>query len=449
MTIIPSSLVFDQTTMTQLLEHDPLVQRVRAFFALFDWSVIAEPCAHPSRVGRPPHPRCAYLKALLLKITEGLTSCTRLRRFLLERPLLVLELGFPPVLDLHHPYGFCLERTVPSARWFRAQQQHFPRPLLQVLLLKTISALQQEIPGLGEIVAFDVTHIYAWVRENNPRVYVQGTFNVTHIPKGDPDCRLGVKKSSNQQHADGRTTVKKESLFGYGSGIATSTDPVYGDVILAEYTHPFNVNDIAYFPPLYLQTVAHLERFPVHITADAAFDAWYVYQTVAHRQGMAAIAFNLHGHREPLRDPDGVPVCEKGLRMHPAFPYDHTYGYRTQRYRCPLLFPKKTGEQCDHAQFGKGKKGCVKEVNIELGGLMRITLDRTSPLYKSVYCRRTSAERGNSQSKALGLERPHVRNIRSVRTLNTLIYLVINARALQRARTINASLFTSMLGTTI
>ncbi|SRR6266487_3304835 len=136
--------------------------------------------------------------------------------------------------------------------------------------METVGALREEIPGLGEVVSFDVTHIYAWVRENNPRVYVEGTFDVTHLPKGDPDCRLGVKKSSNQQQADGTTKKKKESLFGYGSGIATCTDPVYGDVVLAEYTQPFNEGDITYFFPLYVGTVATLGFFPTHIAADAA-----------------------------------------------------------------------------------------------------------------------------------------------------------------------------------
>jgi hypothetical protein len=110
-----------------------------------------------------------------------------------------------------------------------------------------------------------------------------------------------------------------------------------------------------------------------------------------------------------------------------------------------LLFPDKTGQSCDHAQFAKGK-GCVKDLNWELGGQMRVTLDRDSPLYKAIYRQRTSTERGNSQSKATGLERPKGRNIHSVRNLNTLTYLVINARALQRVRTLNASLFTTMLG---
>ncbi len=58
-----------------------------------------------------------------------------------------------------------------------------------------------------------------------------------------------------------------------------------------------------------------------------------------------------------------------------------------------------------------------------------MTLGRQSPLYRAIYCQRTSTERSNGQSKAAGLERPKVRNLHSVRNLNTLTYLVINARA--------------------
>src|SRR5436309_14055 len=38
--MIPASTLFDQSTISALLEHDPLVQDYRAFFALFDWSVV-------------------------------------------------------------------------------------------------------------------------------------------------------------------------------------------------------------------------------------------------------------------------------------------------------------------------------------------------------------------------------------------------------------------------
>ncbi|MBV9019887.1 MAG: hypothetical protein JO125_06080 [Chloroflexi bacterium] len=443
--MIPYSRTFDQQTLTHMIEHDPVVQRYRAFFASFDWSVVPEPVIDPSQPGQRPHPQAVYIKALLLKLEENLTYCTRLRRFLVEHPLLVLELGFRPVLNVELPYGFDVERTVPTARWFTHQQRTLSRGVLQTVLLRTVEDLRDEIAGLGEVVSFDVTHIYAWVRENNPRVYVQGPFDVTHIPKGDPDCRLGVKKSSNQEQADGTVKKKKESLFGYGSGIASCTDPVYGDVILAEYTQPFNQGDITYFFPLYVQTVATLGFFPTHLAADAAFDAWYCYQATASRGGIAAIPLNEHGHPESRRDTDGVPLCAKGLRMHPTCQFSHTYGYRAQRFRCPLLFPHTTDAACDHAQFVKGT-GCVKDLNWELGGQMRVTLHREGPLYKGVYRQRTSTERGNSHAQALGLKRPKVRNMDSVRNLNTLIYLLINARALQRARTLNAGLLTTMLG---
>jgi hypothetical protein len=125
--------------------------------------------------------------------------------------------------------------------------------------------------------------------------------------------------------------------------------------------------------------------------------------------------------------------------MHPTYPFQHTNGYRAQRYRCPLLHPEPTSQSCDHEQFLK-KKGCVKDINSELGGQMRVTLDRTAPLYKAIYRQRTSTERINSQALALGIERPKVRNGRSVENLNTLTYLVINAKALARARSINARL---------
>ncbi len=67
-----------------------------------------------------------------------------------------------------------------------------------------------------------------------------------------------------------------------------------------------------------------------------------------------------------------------------------------------------------------------------------MALDRRSAAYRALYRQRTAAERINSQAVALGIERPKVRNQRSVAHLNTLTYIVINARALARARRINA-----------
>jgi hypothetical protein len=309
--------------------------------------------------------------------------------------------------------------------------------VLSDLLQQTVHALQGEISGLGEVIAIDVKHIYAWVRENNPRESIRDRFTKENQPKGDPDCRVGGKTSTNQVQPDGSKKEHTEYLWGYGTGVVAATSPVYGDVVLAEYTQPFNQTDVTYYPELYRRTAFALGQYPLHQAADAAFDAWYVYQHAAFQGGIAAVPLNSHSHT-PF-DPDGVPRCPMSLRMHPTYQFAHTNGYQAQRYRCPLLHPERTGQTCDHPQFAKGK-GCVKDINCEPGGLMRVLLDRTSPLYHAVYTQRTAAERMNSQAKEFGIERPKVRNQRSVERLNTLTYIIVNVRALQKAKSINRGL---------
>src|SRR3989440_2113269 len=314
--IIPSSQQFDQPTLIKLIDADAVVQRYRRLFALFDWTAL-DPPAKPSRPGRPGHPPSAYVKALLVRIGEHLSSTPRWRTYLQDHPLLVLELGFRPHLDVSEPYGFRVSKTVPSVRHLNAILRSLDPGLLAELFAQSVHALQAEIPGLGEVVAYDVKHIYANVKENNPRVYVKDRFCKDRQPKGDPDCRVGVKRSTNQEQPDGSTKEVKEYLWGYGSGVAAATTADYGDVVLGEQTLTFNEADVTYFPPLFIQTVALLGFFPTNITADAAFDAWYVYQTVVHHGGIAAIPLNQHGHPVYTRDADGAPLCPKKLPMYP------------------------------------------------------------------------------------------------------------------------------------
>lgn len=423
--------------LAQLLAADPVVQHYRHFLALFDWSLVPERNPNRPWPGSPPHPCSAYIKALLVKICEHQPYITHLRTFLIRHPLLVLELGFRPVLDPTQPYGFDVEQTVPGDRWLRHQQRTLDPACLQALLTATVRALQQEIPGLGTTVAVDVKHIYAWVQHNNPKAYVTARYDPAQPPSGDPDCRLGVKRRHNQTRAEGSVTAQTEYVWGYGSGVVAATDPVYGDVVLAEHTLPFNEHDVTYYRPLYEQTRQTLGQAPPNVTADAAFDAWYVYDDCAQAGGVAAVPLNLRGQGPPAQLVAGRPACPIGQPMVPGTAFDHGDGYRAQVFRCPLLHPQPSGATCSHEQFAKGV-GCVKQLNISLGGRQRADLDRRSGEYQALYRQRTSAERINSQAKEWGIERPKVRNGQSVRRLNTLIYLVINAHALERVRAHNA-----------
>src|SRR3989440_7108507 len=263
--------------------------------------------------------------------------------------------------------------------------------------------------------------------------------SATTKPNGWPvipivGCR--VKRSTNQQLPDGSTHEKKELIWGYGTGVAVSTVAEYGTVVLAECTQPFHAGDITYVRPLHQHTVLALGQFPTYLAADAAFDAWYVYEGPARHGGIAAVPLNQHRQTPFARLPDGTPRCPIGLPMHPTIQFNHTNGYRAQRFQCPLLFPEKTGASCDHDQFAKGK-GCVKDVNWEVGGIQRVTLDRDGPLFHALYNQRTGCERVNARAKELGIERPRVRNGHSVANLNTLIYVIVNVRVLQKAKSIH------------
>jgi hypothetical protein len=66
------------------------------------------------------------------------------------------------------------------------------------------------------------------------------------------------------------------------------------------------------------------------------------------------------------------------------------------------------------------------------GARIRYQLDRESDRYKEVYKQRTAVERIFSQAVALDIERPKLRNQRAITNQNTLTYVLINLRAMQR-----------------
>jgi hypothetical protein len=141
------------------------------------------------------------------------------------------------------------------------------------------------------------------------------------------------------------------------------------------------------------------------------------------------------GKRRREFDPDGLPLCPAGLPM----PLKSTFMNRTSfvehergRYVCPLLYPEQTADRCpiDHDRWTDG--GCLTTLPTSIGTRIRYQLDRESKLYKEIYKQRTATERINSQAVDLGIERPKLRNGQAITNQNTLIYVLINLRALDR-----------------
>ena len=63
-----------------------------------------------------------------------------------------------------------------------------------------------------------------------------------------------------------------------------------------------------------------------------------------------------------------------------------------------------------------------------------ISSTRLCGFFKHIYKQRTATERINAQAVALGIERPKLRNRQAITNQNTLIYVLINLRALHRVR---------------
>jgi hypothetical protein len=381
-----------------------------------------------------------------------------LRAFLLKHPALVYYLGFRRVPDPSAPHGFNLAKTVPTRRQLSRVLRTLPTDALQFLLTATVQLLKASLPldqqaSFGDSIAGDTQALLAWVKENNPKQYIkEGRLDKQRQPKGDPDCKLGVKQRRNRAaaNADGGAIATPTSdakpanqlhigvdiFWGYASGVVATRLPDGSEIVLAERTRPFNESDVSYFFPLMSAVERRLGRKPRFGTWDCAYDAHYVYGYFHQAGGFAAVPFN-SGPRGAGRRfaPDGTPLCAAELPMTLQFTYQHRADlveHTREKFRCPLLYPSATAECCPVADAHWEKGGCTTTIAQGPGSRIRHTLDRESQQYKELYAKRTMVERINAQAEALDILHPKLRSGKAIANRNTLTYVLINLRALAR-----------------
>ena len=144
---------------------------------------------------------CPYVAAELVKLNEGLRSMGHLRRYLVEHPALVWLLGFPLVLDPAMPHGFNVERSLPSRRQLGRVLRELDPAAAQFLLTATVQLIRQALPSdvdFGDVVAGDTKHILAWVKENNPKQYVDDRYDKTKQPTGDPTASSVARNATTR-----------------------------------------------------------------------------------------------------------------------------------------------------------------------------------------------------------------------------------------------------------
>ena len=446
-----SALATNQAELPQFVRDCPVALKYLRLLAPLDWANFPERDENRPWPGPKPHPRAPYVAAYLVKLNEQKTYMSHLRQFLVEHPALVWLLGFQLKADPSQRYGFDVEASVPSRKQLGRVLRELDNQMLQFLLSSTVRLIAHQLPpevAFGQKISLDTKHIVAWVAENNPKAYIKESDRLDkhRQPKGDRDCKLGCKKKYNQKKSSGQTnTTKKQAtqfssdqyFWGYNSGVVATKVPGYGEFVLAELTQTFDKGDTTFFFPLMAATEARLGFKPPFGALDAGFDAWYTFDYFHQAGGFAAIPAT---DRQPVKrqfDAQGLPLCEAGLSMPLKSTFMNNRGLVPQqmgRYGCPLLYPDPSGETCpiDHKKWPKG--GCLLKMGTSPGARLRYQLDRHSPAYKQLYNQRTANERINSQALALGIERPKLRNQQAITNQNTLIYVLINLRALHRLR---------------
>ena len=446
-----------------LVRRCPVALRYLQLLGPLAWERLPERRKHAN--GNPlPLPYAPLAAACLIKLDQQLHSMAALRQYLVEHPALAWLCGFPAPSAADASNGYPVPVALPTPRHLTRLLRQTPNGVFQVLLDSSVVLLQAELHARQwpvEAVSLDTKHVIAWVKENNPKVYVTERYDKTKQPKGDPDCKLGCKKRHNKTGAatpeppaaaaivrPASTTPTThghpashaqigEFYWGYASGIVAVKIPHWGEFVLAEITQTFDRGDTLCFFPLMQQVEQRLGGRPKYGALDAAFDAHYVYDYFDQAGGFAAVPLAHRGKTDRTFDPAGLPICPAGLAM----PLKNKFWCRTTavehergHYACPLQYPQRTAETCPATDEHWSKGGCLVTMPTSPGARIRLQLDRNSDAYKAIYTQRTATERIFSQALAIGIERPRLRNGAAVANSNSLTYVLLNLRALHRLR---------------
>ena len=437
------ALRFSRSKLPRFVKRSPIALRFYALLHFIDWERFPERQmqAHWKAEATPYR---AFVAAYLLMLEEQLKSMSHLRRFLCEHPELVWLFGFT------QQRRFDADQVLPTARHFSRLLRKMPSECATFLLDESVHLLQAQlqphIKDFGQAISLDTKHILAWVKENNPKAYVEDRYNKAKQPKGDQDCKLGCKRRKNvspesvtpKNNPQPASAVKQgigEFHWGYASGVVATKVPGWGEFVLAEYTQPFNRSDVSYFHPLMADAERRLGFRPHFGAFDAAFDAYYVYDYFHNegknwQEGFAAVPFSGRSAQRTF-DSHGHPLCEAGLSFHSSYTFTSRatlFEHQRTHYICPLKGQSEQSCPIQHKKWAKG--GCTHRLPTNIGARLRHQIDRDSVLYKDIYKQRTATERINSQATALGIERPKLRNQQTITNRNTLIYVLINLRRL-------------------
>lgn len=367
--------------------------------------------SHIAKTGRKSIDNHAMICAFIVMKCEGFTQISDLYDYLTNNLIIAMYCGF----DIIKP--------LPSYSKFTRFIREFDNDTLQIVMQSQVLKAVDLLLIDTSFIALDATPVKANVSNNNPKSFRKNKFSKDKQPKADKDCRLGVQTASNQHNEK-----KYEFYWGYKNHILV--DCISG-LPICEITTGANTYDSTVTLDILDKANSFLSLQECSFLGDKAYDVKYIYNAVRDTyNGDCYIALNTRNTKNPKKLPNGAVICEAGLAMHRDGKFSDN-GRTRQKFCCP--FKRTKGNYscpCDHKNWNNGKKnrGCTKYITIPDD--YRLSIDRNSISFKSIYSLRTEAERYNSRFKQAGCERVFVRNGNSVKNLNTVAHISLLAIAI-------------------
>jgi hypothetical protein len=378
--------------------------------------------------GRRPFCRQAICRALIYKNLKAIKTLS--------------ELAFELSTNLGIAYILGFDKQAPSRHRFEEFLHKTPNQLLQQIRKQQIETLIKSGVISGKYLSIDSTPIVAWVKQNNPKMFIEGKFDKTKFPQGDPDARLGfmmlqkyTKHSKEQQlelfnskDKDGKRII---CFWGYRNHVifdSLSELPVF------ELTKPANVFDSKITVLAFKELERHFKFRPKGVLGDAAHDSEHIRKYI--RKTLKAKDFIPINPRATKQDvkftKHNTRVCIAGFEMYPWGKFKDR-GRIRRKFVCPILhsktFAKKYNYQCpmNHPKFSTG--GCYAYVRVDKS--YRIDcIDPKSEYFKRIYNLQSGSERGFSRLLTFYMQRPMLTGLNAVGNQCTLAHISILAIAI-------------------
>jgi transposase len=369
--------------------------------------------------GRPSFPQDALLKAFIYKALRRIKTLSDLAFELKNNPIVSQALGF-------NPY-----QSLPSIERFSQFLRQNPNEVLQSVRTQLVQLLLAEGVVTGEHLALDSCPILAKVRQNNLKTPSAQRFEKSHLPKADPDARLGVL-----MHFLHPNKKLARYFWGYRNHIVADA---HEELPLWEITHPADVSEIHQAIPLLRKTKQSFSVSIRTVSGDGVYDTENILCFIIDDlKAQAIIPRNPRGEKTASHSFKGSSVfCQADLPMRRKGKMTvKKAGITYLQYCCPIHFGKEKQRHllCPvaHPKFTT-QKGC--NVLIRLTPSIRERIDYGSKAFKELQKKRTSVERIFSRLLSISMQDLPVYGIEAVKNYCTIAHITVLLIALAANRT--------------